>query len=147
MLGKIKAMLSTLRSDIRNNIPIKGLMLSVEGNGGANPSIITSYNVLSIIRTGVGVYNVTPIQDTYFGISIANNSVITSGFSIAPSITSELFNVDITPGAGNTFDVNVFELTVGLGSKLEVSPYDILPGDILGFNLLINAGFGELPPP
>lgn len=146
VIGKLKSMIDTLKGMLINSVPIKGAMLTIEGAGLSNPTIKTSYNITSVTRTGAGVYNVVPTQGTFFGESIGDISVITNGASIQPILTSELFTVSIVD-AGGSFNIIVNEVVVGAGSKLEVNPYDIVAGDIVGMNVFINAGIGELPPP
>jgi len=139
-------MIELLRRDVVNYAPLKGLLLAITGNGGSDPSIATSYNVLTVTRTGIGVYRVTAIQNTIFGFSIGSNSAIALSHSIQPSVVSEAHFVRVIAVSPGIFDIEVTELTVGGGNKLEVNPYDILSSDGVDVTFLINAGLGKLPP-
>jgi len=146
MLGKLKSMIIDLRRRIFDFVPLKGMMLSFEGAGASDPAIITSHNVVSITRTGVGVYNVVLKQITVFGVSIISIGIPTVSFNIATTLVSEAHFVSIKDGAGNSFNIFVTEMTVGGGNKLEVNPYDIIAGDEIRASILLNSGSGELPP-
>jgi len=140
-IGKVKAMITELRNDVFNYIPIKGAMLKIGGNGiAANPSIIVSYNVASVARTGVGVYRITLNQSTVLGASILSNGVSSIDFIIAPTITSELFSAELVNISALVFDLITKEGVVAGGNKLEFNPYDIIPGDTVSIMSLISFG-------
>lgn len=146
MLGKLKSMISRLRDDLIDYAPIKGLMLAIEGNGASDPTIITGYNIDAVTRTGVGVYEVTLVQNTFYGIAIGDVSVSAIGYTIAPTVTTELYAVSVVSTGALTFDIEVSEVTQGTGNKLDIAPYDIVSGDSVSAALYMNLGGGELPP-
>jgi len=140
-IGKIKAMVTELRNDILNYMPIKGVMLKIGGNGiAANPSIIVAYNIASVVRTGIGVYRITLNQSTALGTSILSNGVSSIDFIIAPTVTSELYSAEIVNISTLIFDLITKEGVVGGGNKLEFNPYDIIPGDTVSIMSLISFG-------
>jgi len=81
--GKLKVMIIKLRNQLLSYLPLKGLMLRIEGAG--DPVIKVNYNVLTVNRTGVGIYVITPVQTTFFGVDIISNSTAVLGFAINPS--------------------------------------------------------------
>jgi len=145
VIGKLKSMIRRLRGDIISYAPIKGIMLRFEGNGTGNPTILVNYNVASVTRVGVGLYQAVPLQTTMYGQNIVDNSTTTQGFFIQPTAVSEAHFVSVTASGAN-FNINVTELTVGGGNKLEVNPYDIIAGDRISINVFVNAGDGDILP-
>ncbi len=146
VIGKLKAMIQVLRGDVIAFAPLKGMMVKFTGNGTGNPTIVTGYNVLTVIRTGVGIYNVTPIQDTVFGTTIEQISTFSTGFNISSSTTSDAHFVRIVPGAGTTFDIIVTEMTQGSGNRIDFIPFDIQSADIVSGNIFLNLGDGDILP-
>jgi len=67
VIGKLKVMIIRLRNQLISYLPLKGLMLRIEGAGASDPVIKVNYNVLTVVRTGVGIYVITPVQITFFG--------------------------------------------------------------------------------
>lgn len=146
MIGKLKSMISKLRGEVLSFVPVKAMMLKFEGNGASNPTIDTQYNVASVTRSGVGVYAGTLTQGTFFGEDIFAESIFTSSFVIAPSLTSDMFIVSFVATGALTFDVSVLEVVQGAGNRLDFNPYDILAGDFISASLYLNLGDGSLPP-
>jgi hypothetical protein len=146
MLGKLRSMINLVRLDVTNFTPLKGMLLAITGAGASNPTIDTKYNVTTVVRTGVGVYRVTAIQGTVFGESLTGNSIILVSHSIQPSAVSEAHFAQLVAVSNTEFDIEVTEMTVGGGNKLEVNPYDIIAGDGVDVSVLINLGIGKLPP-
>lgn len=146
MLGKIKSMVTALRAEIIQFLPLKGMAIRVTGNDTSNPSIISSYNVDSVTRTGVGVYRLVLTQETFFGIGILANAVSTINYSIEPSLNSDLFSVQIDVVSLTEFDIKVYEVAQGTGNRLDISPYDIQVTDTISGSFLLNINDGRLPP-
>ena len=146
MLGKLKSLITRFKRDVIEFSPLKGFLLSIEGNGANDPIIITGYNISTVVRTGVGVYRITVSQATMFGQPIGVNSAIINSHTIQPSIVSEAHFVTLVSVSAGVFDIEATEMTVGAGSKLEIAPYDIVSGDGIAIVAFLNLGFGELPP-
>lgn len=146
MIGKIKSMLTAFARDTLNFHPVKGMMIRFEGAGASNPTINTQYNVLTLTREGIGDYKLTPERGTAYGKPLGDVSVLTTGFTIAASIVSEAHFLTVVPDGADAFDILVTEMTVGVGNKLEVNPYDILSGDFVSINIFLNVGTGQLLP-
>ena len=146
MIGKLKSVIEKLRDDIISFVPLKGMMLSIEGAGASDPTIKTSYNVTSAARTAIGVYQITLKQSTFFGVLIGSKGVPTLSFDIAPSATSDFFTVEIVEVFSNIFELKVFEVAQGTGNRLDITPYDILVNDNINTTILLNVGNGRLPP-
>ena len=146
MIGKLKSMIRNLRADVIDFVPVKAMLIKFEGQGASNPTIITEYNILTLTRSGVGVYAGTVDQGTILGQSIFTASVFSSGFVIAPSVGSDFFTLNFVSTGALTFDISVLEVVQGSGNKLDFNPYDILAGDTVSATLLLNLGDGSLLP-
>lgn len=148
MLGKLKSIINKLRNEVIQFLPLKGLMIRVEGNGLGNPIIQLEYNVSSVARTGVGVYRLTISQETFYGIPVIPNSVATLTYDIAPNVNTDAYYVALNVISTTVIDVQVFEAAQGAGNKIQYNPYDILAGDTISGSLLFNSGIREqrLPP-
>ena len=147
MLGKLKSMINILTNEVINFTALKGAMLNIEGAGAGNPVINDSYNVTSVTRTGVGVYNVVPIQNTFYGLDIFTNSTRAANGVIAPTAASDAHFVELKTGVGSTFDIVITEMVQGVGNRIDFNPYDIIAGDNVTVSVLVNSGLGQLPPP
>ena len=145
MLGKVKSLVSKLRRDVINNVPIKGVMGRIEGNGLSDPTIITSYNLASVVRTGVGVYRATLQQDTMYGIDLLDTGVYAESHSITSDPNTDLHIVRLVPVSSTEVDIEVYAVEQGLGIRIDITPYDFDVGDSISVGLYINAGNGELP--
>ncbi len=138
-------MVSQLRLDVIAYLPLKAVMLNIEGAGGANPIIEANYNIDTVVRTGVGVYRITILQATMFGVSIENNGVPNIGNAIQASLSSDAHDIKILTISPTEFDLIVTEIIQGSGNKLEFQPYDIIAGDDVGLTILLTIR-NELPP-
>ena len=140
-------MISNLRGDVKDFSVFKGLLLSISGNiATSDPVVNVEYNIASVVRTGIGVYRITAKQDTIFGLLVGANSIVTISHTIQPSAASEAHFVRLVKVSSITFDIEVTEMTVGAGNKLEVNPYDIIAGDGVDTAFLLHLGLGKLPP-
>jgi len=144
--GKLKSMITNLEKDVLEFTALKGMMLTFTGNGAANPTIVTEYNIASLTRTGVGAYRATLKQGTIYGIDISSIAVLTHGSSIVASAGSDFFSVDGKFATPSDFDITVNEVIQGAGTRLTKQPYDVIASDTVSFSLLVNAGGGELLP-
>lgn len=147
MLGKLKSAISALRDDVVQNFPLKGAMVRIVGNGVGNPTISNTYNIASVVRTGVGVYRGTMTQGSFYGVDLLTNGVFTSGFTIVASANTDNFLVNFTTVSPGIFDCKVYEISQGAGIRLTITPYDILATDTISCALLLNVNRGRLPPP
>jgi hypothetical protein len=145
-----KKELDSLAEDILNTFsffPVKACSFLVDGNGVSNPVVQHSYNVSSIVRSGVGIYTVTLLQGTINGQSIQSRHTYTIEHLINPSASSDQYRVEVSSFVGSTLVLSVYAVTVGAGTRLEYTPYDLQVGDSVTFNILMNSGSGLLPPP
>jgi len=133
-------------NDLFEFFPVKACSFLIAGNGVLNPVIQHSYNVNGIVRSGVGIYTVTLTQGTINGQSIQSRHTYAIEHLISPSASTDQFRVQVTSFAGTTLVLSVHEVTVGGGSSLVYTPYDLQIGDSVTFNILMNAGSGLLPP-
>ena len=145
MLGKVRAMINKLQSVLVNTVWFKGFGVSFEGQGAVSPIVGNSYNVGSVVRTGVGVYTVTPTQATFFGVNVIEKSFPTISYAISPSAETALFIVGIV-GSGGDALITVKAAVQGAGNQIDVLPYDLVAGDFISATLLLTVGTGELPP-
>jgi len=140
-------MISVLKRDVDDFSIFKGLLLSISGDvATSNPVVNVEFNVASVVRTGIGVYRITAKQSTFFGVPIGVNSIVTISHTIQPTAISEAHFVRLVRVNTITFDIEVTEMTVGGGNKLEVNPYDIISGDGVDTSFLLQLGLGRLPP-
>lgn len=141
-LAKIRARLTQSVRDYKAWLPAKGVLLTIEGQGAGNPILTNPYNVASVVRTGVGVYQVTISQETYFTRNVLTNSIITTSSIIAPLTTSYDMRTVVT--GANTFEIRVYQLAV-LGALVARNPFDLLAGDFLSVNGVFSIN-STLPP-
>ena len=130
-LAKVRSRVFSAVKDYKAWLPAKGVLLTIEGQGAGNPLLTNPYNVASVTRTGVGVYQVTLSQETYFTRNVLTNSIITTSSIIAPLTTSYDMRTVIT--SATTFDIMVFQLAV-VGALVARTPFDLLAGDFLSVN-------------
>lgn len=144
--GKLKSSIGELQFAVANFTFLKGMALRIEGNGGSDPDISVQYNIDTVVRQSEGVYRATLTQDTFFGTLIADNSITTVSFSIVNDGDSDGHFVSVAKITDLTFDISVVGLIQGTGNRIDFDPYDIVAGDFVDIGLLLDAGFGELPP-
>jgi hypothetical protein len=125
---------------------IKGALLSFEGNGVNNPSIQTSFNVdATASRISVGLYEFSLVQVTFEGIDVLTNSTRTLTWAIQPTVTSAAFNVVYTTAAPGKLRIQVSTVTLGAGSQLVLTPYDLKSGDRVDASMLFTVPGATLP--
>jgi len=99
-------------------------------DGAVTPSL--NYNVASVTRNGVGVYDVvlTDAQDSN-GNDLLDNTQHMISYDIADSTASQHYTVkySLTSAALGTFTLSVFSVEQGAGAKLVYAPYDPLSTD------------------
>ena len=144
---KRRTQLGELNAALINYVPLKGLMLQMTGANLLDPTIVNSYNVTSLTRTGVGTYQITVTQNTFYGLDITTFFVPVFSWVIAPSVTSSLYSVEVVNTGAATFDISVYAIIQGAGTTLARSPYDLLGADSVALSFVLNAGDGSLPPP
>jgi hypothetical protein len=146
--GKLKSMISGLRSSIISSVLLKGSTLRMEGNGASDPTLANTYNAASVIRQGVGVYRVQVKQITFYGVNILDRGTPALSYIITGDPTTDLHSITFQPGSGaaNEFDIEVLAIEQGTGNRLDIVPYDLIAGDFVYFSLEVNAGDGDLPP-
>jgi hypothetical protein len=136
--GKLKGMIDYLGKLSNSIYPIKSCLLKLVGNGVSNPIILTSYNVLSATRSGVGAYLITFEQSTFNGIDLAVNSVYSNDFKIAGNATSDLFGVEVSVGVGS-FTINTYQYII-VGPKITKTAYDLALLDSVNVCALLSGG-------
>lgn len=150
-IQKRRAQLEKLARDIEaaliNYVPLKGLMLQMKGAGTANPTIVNSYNLSALNRTGTGTYQITVQQNTFYGLDMFNFFVPVFSWVISPSANTALFSVDVQNTGSFTFNISVYEVTQGAGVALSRTLYDLQTTDTVALAFVLNAGDGRLPPP
>ena len=127
--------------------PIKGAMLSFTVDGLGEPDITINFNIkTNSSRISTGLYEFEVEQLTFESINILDNAISSIAWLIAPSATSESFNVEFvdvaTPGK---FRVQVNIIEQGAGNKLVISPYDLLVNDTVDISALVNIPGTILP--
>jgi len=110
--------------------------------GAGNPLLTNGYNVASVTRTGVGVYQVTVSQETYFTRNVLSNSVFSISNIIAPLTTSYDVNVLVT--GATTFEIRVYVRAV-VGAAVQRNAFDLLAGDFVSVTGLFSIN-DALPP-
>jgi len=99
-------------------------------DGAVVPTL--SYNIASVTRNGVGVYDVilSDAQDSN-GNDLLDNTQHMISYDIADSTASQHYTVkySLTSAALGTFTLNVFSVEQGAGAKLVYVPYDPLNTD------------------
>lgn len=144
--GKAKAQINTLRRDTQTFSPIKAMTALIKGGGASNPTLTDSYNITSITRTGIGVYQITLTQPTIYGTNIDTFSLPFVHWIIAPAATAQ-YHVELVNTSPNTYNLNVYSVTVGVSPALTRTAYDLQLTDTVDCMLLLNLGGGRLPPP
>lgn len=145
MLGKLKSMIASLRDSVINITFLKGLTSRIEGQGVGQPIVTNDYNIESIVRTGVGVYEYTPKQTTFFGGNIVDRGLPSVSLSISSNPATDLHEYTLVAGVG-IVTISVTAIEQGAGNRLDFLPYDLEAGDYLYLAYLVNAGLGKLPP-
>lgn len=115
-------------------------------NGPVTP--IHSYNIESIDRTAIGVYEIAIEQATFYGVNILDSTDPLFSFTIEPSIDADAFHVSYERTDTDIFVISVFELVISPGGRIEYVPYD--PdgtNDEIFIALFSDVGDGHLPPP
>ena len=141
--------LNLLRETLIQALPWKAVFVKVTGAGLADPPIINRYNVTSVTRLGVGLYQATVQSVTILGEPLTDSVYVTGDVAVLPinrPADTEVFIVeliDLDP-VGLTFDMQVLGFHSPANAKLELVPYDILAGDDLEFWGLANLGTGEV---
>lgn len=143
MLGKVLASIADLSRRMRATTPALGMLLRITGNGAANPTVVSSYNVASAVRTGVGVYRITLSQSAISGKSITGLGAIALTWSIAPTATAA-FSVVPTVISATVIDLEVYSLGVS-GANITRTAYDIIASSTIHATVPVSAGDGSLP--
>lgn len=136
--GKDKSQVSTLRKQANSFFPEKGFFCSLAGTGASVPTVNFGYNYLSISRLGVGVYQINLLNPTINGKDITSSCVFANDFRIVGNATSDLYQVEISPGVGN-FTVRVYQYTI-VGAKLTKNLYDLQVADAVNIMILLSDG-------
>lgn len=131
-----------------NLTPVKAVHFAFEGrstNGAA--TMPYSFNVATLNRTAVGVYEGTVSQDTFYGVNVFDKANPFVSYSFTNTIITEAFHIDFTATGSGGFTIEVFEWVQGAGNKIELVPYDpIQAGDLVFCTVLTDLGNGQLPP-
>ena len=129
--------------------PIKVAHLAFTGRSTNGPATIEyQFNIATLNRTAVGVYEGTLTQNTFYGVDVLDTANPFTDYSLTPNLTTEAFHVDIEITGTGSFTISVFEWVQGAGNKIELVPYDpITAGDLIFVTALADASGGELPPP
>lgn len=141
-LSKIRSALNRSVSDCRSWMPVKGVLLTMEGQNTSNPIITNDYNLSSLVRTGTGSYLGTVSQEKYFGRNVLDSSIFSLSEKISP--ITESFSVECFIVSVNTFTINTYKSVVS-GTSVERDPYDIQAGDFVNFTALFSIN-DSLPP-
>jgi hypothetical protein len=136
--GKQKSLTSTLRKQSNSFFPLKAFFCSLAGTGASTPTVNFGYNYLSILRSGVGTYQITLLNTTINGKDLTTGCVFTNDFRIVGNATSDLYQVEIAPGVGN-FTVRVYQYTI-VGVKLTKTLYDLQVADAVNIMILVSDG-------
>lgn len=147
MLGKLKSMISQLRSDLYGLMPVKGMAVRLGGAGASAPSVTNEYNYSAIARVGVGAYRVTLAQDSVYGSLVIDNGFPSVNHVISPTATTDLYTVDVTKVSDSQLDVKVYEVYLGGGFDLVKNPYDLQIGDYVHLMINMNIDTGRISPP
>ncbi|UKH48603.1 hypothetical protein [Vibrio phage vB_ValP_FGH] len=128
--------------------PVKAVHFAFEGRNTNGPATMPySFNVATLERTGVGVYEGTVSQQTFYGVNIFDTANPFISYSFTNTITTEAFHVDFTATGSGGFTIEVYEWVQGTGSKIELVPYDpVQAGDLVFCTVLSDLGNGQLPP-
>lgn len=100
-----------------------GWFIGVPVNGEYN--IHTTYNVASFTRQSAGIYNISTIQETFNGsLWSADSCIEMLSFSIAPTANTDLFEVRLYPFGFTSFQLQITEVTQGVGNSLTKTFFD-----------------------
>lgn len=127
-------------SQMNNYVPQKGVMLAISGENTADPTIIDSYNVSTLVRNAVGEYRLTMEQSTMSGKDVFDDSIHSVNFYIVASANTEVFNVKLEKSSAGVFDIDVFEVTQGVGGALALTAYDLKSTDRLSISMDLTIG-------
>jgi hypothetical protein len=141
-LAKVRSRLFSAVRDYKDWLPAKSALLTIEGQGAGNPVLTNAYNVASVTRTGVGVYEVTVSQETYFTRNVLSNSVFSISNIIAPLTTS--YDVNVVATGATTFEIRVYVRAV-LGLVVQRNAFDLLAGSFVSVTGLFSIN-DALPP-
>jgi len=146
--GKLKSMINRLSGRVINNVLLKGVTIILEGDGANDPILTNDYNVVSVIRQGIGIYRVQVKQITFHGVNIFLRGIPNLESVITSNANTDLHEVgfQLSGGGSNEFDIQVFAIEQGTGNRLDIVPFDIEAGDFVYMSLEVNAGDGDLPP-
>lgn len=143
-ISRVESKVNNVTSQVLNYTSQKGLMLVATGIDLANPVVLDSYNVDSVLRNDLGVYRVTMKQDHMFNKNVFVASVHNVTYNIQQNATTDVFSVKLTYVTDGVFDIEVFEVTQGVGSGLTLTSYDLKNTDRISISLELTVG-GYLP--
>tara|TARA_R110002012_G_scaffold262505_1_gene444805 strand:+ start:2750 stop:3676 length:927 start_codon:yes stop_codon:yes gene_type:complete len=130
-------------------LPVKAVHFAFTGtavNGAVTPAY--SFNLSSLTRSGVGVYDGVITQQTFYGFNVLDNANPAISYSIQVTAATEAFHIEYTKTSATTFTIEVFEWIQGIGNKIDLAPYDPdTAGDLVYVTMLADLSDGQLPPP
>tara|TARA_B110000495_G_C22833084_1_gene485984 strand:- start:43 stop:711 length:669 start_codon:yes stop_codon:yes gene_type:complete len=104
-----------------NTVTVSVCMATLTGGGASSPTIDSSFNLASILRTGVGAYTCTLTTTYYMGLAMLSNAIVSvnviSGVNNGGGTTETVHKTatfSLLSAAGGTFSINVFHQEVGV---------------------------------
>ena len=143
----------SLQTSLSNEVfrlltPVKAIHFAFPGasvNGAITPDY--EFNVATLTRSAVGVYDGTVSQTTFYGVDIMAKANAFVSYSFTPTVTTEAFHIDFTDNGSGSFTIEIYEWVQGAGNKIDLVPYDpVTAGDLVYCTVLTDIGNGELPP-
>lgn len=123
------ASISRTINQLLNIVPMKGMIFTFNGNGTSQPSLVTSYNVSTLVRVSTGLYRATYENSVINGGSIETDYVYSSGYHFVDSADHL---IEITKGNG-FFDINTWVIQSGVKAASDIST-----GDEISVSIWIN---------
>ena len=148
-LYRVSEALRLIAARVVTAVPWKAVMAYIQGvnPGTVNPTYTNSYNVASIVRTGVGLYRVTLQFPVVQGITVLPLVYPLYTLQVAPAnypLDTKLFLMQFIPVDANLgiFDVQIIAATEGANGKITLVNYDLKTGDALWLQAYFNLGGG-----
>ena len=129
---------------------VKSVYFQFTGRSTNGPAtVFNDFNLASLDRTAVGVYEGVATQSTFFGIDVFSTANPFLQYDFSPVAATEAFHIDFTasPTSGE-FTINVYQWIQGAGNKIDLVPYDPIELDDKVFvSVFADISGGILPPP
>ncbi len=128
---------------------IKAVHFAFTGRSTDGAATIShSFNLSSVTRNGVGVYDCVISQQTFYGVNVLGKANPAISYSFTVTAITEAYHIEYTKTGATTFTIEVFEWIQGAGNKIDLAPYDPDEvNDLVYVTMLTDLSDGQLPPP